>query len=308
MNLDQFAVFAAVAKHRNVTRAADELSISQPAVTKHLKLLEEDYKAKLYTRGGEGIELTPAGHLFLREVKAILSRIEGLRAKLGSAAVTRRESLTVGGSYSPSAALLPSLMARFRKSHPQIELNLRTENRASMERLILSGEVDLAVINAPPPNRHLTMEPFRCEPSVAFVAFDHPLARKKQLTWTDVGRVGFVIREPLAGKTPTDEFLRCAKQKGVKVKTLAHCQSPETVKVAVAQMVGVGILYREVVADNIRKGEFEELKLPAEILDGQSFIVYHKTRPLSPSAQEFFKLLQTQRSKFKSQKKPAHKQ
>ncbi len=192
MNLDSFTVFAAVAKHGNVTRAADALSLSQPAVTKHLKLLEEHYKTKLYTRGGTGIELTLAGQLFLREVKVILSRVEALRAKLRGTAVPSRESLTVGGSYSPSAVLLPSLMARFRKSHPQAELNLRTDNRLNIERLILKGVVELAVVNNPPSNRHLTMEPYRTEPLVAFVASDHPLGGKKQLTWKDLGRHGFV--------------------------------------------------------------------------------------------------------------------
>ena len=308
MSLDHFKLFATVAKHRNVTLAANELNMSQPAATKQLRLLEQNYAVKLYTKGGKGIQLTGAGRVFLRKIKMMLKLHEGLTQSLKETNLrSDTQSLTVGGSYSPSAVLLPSLMARFRRSHPQIELNLRTENRANIERLILRGEVDLAVVNNPPANRHLTMESFRREPSVAFVAFDHPLARKKQLTWKDVGLVSFVIRQPLTGAEPTKLFLRRAKQTGVKIKVLMHCEPPETVKAAVAEKIGVGILYKEVVAANIRKGEFKELKLPAEILEGQSFIVYHKSRPLSPSAQEFLKLLQTQREKFKSQEKPAPK-
>ena len=308
MSLDHFKLFATVARHRNVTLAANELNMSQPAATKQLRLLEQNYAAKLYTKGGKGIQLTDAGRVFLRNIKRMLKLHERLTQSLKETILrSDTQSLTVGGSYSPSAVLLPALMASFTKSHRQIELNIRTENRANIERLILRGEVDIAVLNNPPPNRHLTMESFRREPSVAFVAFDHPLARKKQLTWEDVGRVGFVVRQPLVGAGASEEFLRRAKQKGAKIKVLMHCESPETVKVAVAEKIGIGILYKEVVAANIRKGEFKELKLPAEILAGQSFIVYHKTRPLSPPAQEFLKLLQTQRSKFKSQNKPAPK-
>ena len=300
MNLDQFTVFAAVAKHGNVTRAADELSISQPAVTKHLKLLEENYKTKLYTRGGTGIELTPAGHLFLKEVKAILSRVEGLREKLGGAAVTRGESLTVGGSYSPSAVLLPSLLARFKKSHPQVDLNLRTDNRLNIERLILNGAVEVAVLTNPPLNHHLAIEPYRTEPLVAFVANHHPLAAKNQLTWEDLGRIGFIMRRPVGSPSLSREFIRSLKDQGVTLKAVMHCQSPEAVKVAVSRRMGVGILFKDVISDSLKKDEFRELTLPVKGLDGKSFIVYHKTRPLSPVAQDFLKLLRAHRARFKS--------
>src|SRR3990170_3182345 len=101
MTLDRLTVFAAVAKHRNVTRAAEELHISQPAVSKQLKLLEADYNAKLYTSTGQGIELTETGEIFIREVKAILKGYERLRKKIRAAPSTSRvETLTVGGTYS----------------------------------------------------------------------------------------------------------------------------------------------------------------------------------------------------------------
>ena len=79
-----------------------------------------------------------------------------------------------------------------------------------------------------------------------------------------------------------------------------HCNSPEAIKVAVSRGMGVGILFKDVIADSLKKGEFKELTLPIEGLDGKSFIVYHKTRQLSPVAQDFLKLLRAQRARFKS--------
>jgi len=79
-----------------------------------------------------------------------------------------------------------------------------------------------------------------------------------------------------------------------------HCESPEAVKVAVSRGMGVGILFKDVISDGLKKGEFRELRLPVDGIDGKSFIVYHKTRPLSPVAQDFLKLLQAQRARFKS--------
>ena len=115
MTLDRFMVFAAVAKHQNVTRASEQLHISQPAVTKQLKLLEKNYNLKLYKRIGRGIELTESGQVFLSDVKAILKRYERLRENITAAPATAKvETLTVGGSHSPSVHLLPSLLARFK--------------------------------------------------------------------------------------------------------------------------------------------------------------------------------------------------
>ena len=160
--------------------------------------------------------------------------------------------------------------------------------------------MELAVLSNPTSNRHLAIEPYHSERLVAFVARDHPLRRKKQLTWEDLGRLGFVIRQPLEGSAATAQFIRRLKDRGVKLKVVMQCESPEAVKVAVSRKMGVGILFKDVISDSLKQGEFRELTLPVEGLDGKSFIVYHKTRPLSPVAQDFLKLLRAQRARFKS--------
>jgi DNA-binding transcriptional LysR family regulator len=84
MTIDRFMVFAAVAKHRSATRASAELHISQPAVTKQLKLLEKNYNTKLFVRAGHGMQLTDQGRLFLRDVKTILERYKTLGQKFSA--------------------------------------------------------------------------------------------------------------------------------------------------------------------------------------------------------------------------------
>jgi len=299
--LSQFEMFAMVARLRNLTHASAELNISQPALTQQLKNFERKYDLKLYKKGGKGVELTEAGKILLKFVTRILKQHEKVKRRLSATKATNKaQSLTVGGSYSPSAVLLPSLLARFKKSHPQVELKLRTDNRPNMERLVLDGEVELAVLSNPTSNHHLAIEPYRTESLVAFVANHHPLSRKKRLTWEDLGRHGFVIRQPLEGQGVTGQFIRRLRDRGINPNVLMRCESPEAVKVAVSRGMGVGILFKDVIADSLRNGEFRELTLPIEGLDGKSFIVYHKTRPLSPAAQDFLKLLRAHRARFKS--------
>ena len=301
MPLYPFEMFATVARLRNLTRASVEMNVSQPALTQQLKNLEKEYELKLYKKGGKGVELTEAGKILLKYVQRILKQHEKVKRRLSATkALNKALSLTVGGSYSPSAVLLPSLLARFRKSHPQVELKLRTDNRPNIERLVLKGAVGLAVVSNPTSNHRLAVEPYRTESLVAFVANRHPLAEKKQLTWENLVRHGFVVREPLEGDGATAQFIRRLKDRGVKLKVVMHCESPEAVKVAVRRRMGVGILFKDVIALSLKKGDFKELTLPVNGLEGKTFIVYHKTRPLSPVAQDFLKLLRAQRARFKS--------
>ena len=300
MTLRQLTTFVLVARRLNLREAAEELDIAQPSISEQLRLLQEELGTRLYRKTGRGIELTEAGYLFLKEAKAILSRIERVKTKLGHTAAARTtEALTVGGSYSPSTSLLPSLLSRFRKTHPQVHLNLRTDNRLAIEGMILKGEVDLAVINNPPLNRHLTMELFRTEPMVAFVSPNHPLAKRKQLGWKDLRRVGFIIRKELRDRGSTHDYIQHLRKNGFRPNVTLRCDTPAVVKEAVRKKLGVGILYQDVVADNITRREFKTIKMPGDAFAGKSFIIYHKNRPLPPLAQEFLNLLHqhTQKSR-----------
>jgi DNA-binding transcriptional LysR family regulator len=107
--MDRFKVFAAAARYGSVTRASEELCITQPAVTKQLKALERDYNTNLYRRNGRGIELTEAGQVFLGKVRTILRNYDSLtQTSKANGSAARVETLTIGGTYSPSASLLPS--------------------------------------------------------------------------------------------------------------------------------------------------------------------------------------------------------
>lgn len=290
--LDRLRSFEAVARHRNVTRASTELHITQPAVTKHLRQLEEAFSAHLYKRGGEGIELTQIGRVFLQDVTRLLKQYARLKRDVDDALErSKTESLTVGGSYSPSASLLPSLLASFKKAHPHLQLNLKTGNKIVIERMVLNGEVDIAVVNNAPANRLLTMEPYRNEPMIIFASKRHPLAKKRQVTLHDVSRFPLLIRKPLGVRGTTEHVIANLKKQGFRVNIGMCCESPEIVKALVKRQMGLGLLFKETVEPEIRKGEFKIIKVPAKGFQGQSFILYRRDRQLLPVGQAFLELL-----------------
>jgi DNA-binding transcriptional LysR family regulator len=166
--------------------------------------------------------------------------------------------------------------------------------------MILKVEVDIAVINNAPSNRSLTLEPYRREPVAAFVSGNHPLSKKGAPTWRDLDRTPLIIRKPLGGRSTAQRLLRLIRAKGLKPKVSLRCDSPDAVKAAVKRKMGLGILFKETVEPEVRKGEFKIIKLPGFNLEGQSFIAYRKDRPLSPLAQDFLELLRSRRYKSRS--------
>src|SRR5437867_11117058 len=122
MTFRQFTAFATIAKHMNITRAAQALHISQPSLSKHLKLLEEDYRIRLFSRNGKGIQLTRDGTEFLTQIDPILAQLKNIEARyLNVSREQQAGPLRVGGTYGPSSNILPSLLAVYRKNHPKVD-------------------------------------------------------------------------------------------------------------------------------------------------------------------------------------------
>jgi DNA-binding transcriptional LysR family regulator len=200
----------------------------------------------------------------------------------------------VGGTFAPSASLLPQVLAIFRKSHPRVQLNLRTDNRLTMERLVLNSEVEIAVTNQPPRSSRLVAEPFRREKIAAFASPSHPLTKKQKVTLGDLMRSPLVIRDAMGGVGSTEQMLR-QLEPNLRLNIVLQCQSPDAVKTAVRKKMGIGLLFESTVASEIKSGVFKKLRLADVKMEGTSYIIYKKDYPLSANARDFLALLRRDR-------------
>jgi DNA-binding transcriptional LysR family regulator len=287
----EFSIFLSAAEHLNLTKASEALRVSQSFITKQLKNLETAYKAKLYRRRSRGIELTERGRGFLTVIRGIANQLE--KFEQDSYAPSRKENTTikVGGSYGPSAFLIPSVLAAFQIAHPQIDIVQRTRSRRVLERLILKSEVELAVVNSAGTDPNIESEPYRYEKLVLFVAAHHPLAKKRAIPLTDIALTSLIVRRTTQGKCDTGGHIRRMEELGMHPRVVMRCDSPFAVKMAVKRKVGVGILCRHLVESDVRSREPKVLNLPGVSLETRTFIIYHRERPLSIYATEFLKLL-----------------
>jgi DNA-binding transcriptional LysR family regulator len=303
MTLHQFRIFTAIAKSGNLTKAALELRTSQPAIWHQIKLLEEARGAKLYLRTARGIELTDAGRTLLGKIAPILDLVAKLKDNQDNPSTqsrVSREVLRVGGIESASAHLLPAVLAQFKARFPNVALEFRTRTSDRLERMVTGGAMDLAVSGRAAMSADLRCEPLRIEKVALFVPVDHRLARCKKLRLADVLVEPFIVRGGQGGAGVTDRALQRLREQGLEIKVAMYCDGPTAIKAAVAQQMGVGMVFEESLKAEIAAGKFKILNVPGLELVGESYIISSKSRPLSPLAQEFLALLQRAVTKQRS--------
>ena len=288
MTLHQLRIFGAVAKHLNVTRAAREVRISQPTVSKQLRLLQDEFRVKFYLRVGQGIKLTEEGRQFWFAVRPILKGIDQL-GETFSGAPKETKFLIVGGTQSPSSSLIPEALQAFKLTHPDIQPILCTGDSPTLERMVLNLEVELALITKPSHNPRIAAQPFCSEPIVAVVSAKHPLARKKKLNQEELANAPFIVR---TGGTIAKRLAEI----GIKLNPVIMCSSSEAVKSAVQSAVGIGLFFRDSVEPGLKQGYLKSIEIPGlKEIHVQFYTISRKGTPLSCYAKDFLLLLRQAR-------------
>ncbi|HEX2225941.1 MAG TPA: LysR family transcriptional regulator [Candidatus Binatia bacterium] len=293
MLLERIELFINVAKHHNLAKTAREMHVSASSVCQRLKSLENDFAVKLYTRNKYGIELTTAGRILLTAASDVLTRIERLKTVV-KRDVLPVETLTVGGTHSPSARYLPMAVAAFQKMHPNVKVSFLTARGATLEKLVHSAEVDIALIQSPSKSNALHLEQFASDNLVFFAHPQHPLTRRKKVALSDLNKIPLIIRD---GNRSTKRLLKQLESRGIKIKVGLRCISPDAVKAAVRRKMGVGVLFSDIIKDDVKRKYFATVKFPdAVTVAGTSYIAYSRKKSLSPAATEFLKLLQSMKA------------
>jgi DNA-binding transcriptional LysR family regulator len=275
----------------SVTKAAQELNLSQPVVSQHLKALQGQY-GSFFKKNGRGLELTRNGEAFYRDIQAILGQIDVLDAKYTVKAESEgSKPLRIGGSFGPATSVLPSLLVRFKRNHPSIEIDFMVRNSPDMQDLLAQSQLDVAVITNYVPAASLEMEPFKTFRLCFFVASDHPLAGTKQVSAEALARYPLICGRGNKTHGRTNELLGSMGSERLNLNVLMRCEWPDAVKTAVAHSDAVGVLYLDLVEQGVKAGLFKIINVAGINLSVLSYIVYAKGKPLSQNAREFLGFL-----------------
>lgn len=293
--LRQLKVFETVARRLSFSRAAEELHLSQPAVSTQVKQLEDHAGLPLFEQLGKRIFLTPAGREMLRHSRAIINQFreaeESMAQLKGISGGTLNVSVISAGDY-----FFPHLLAEFYRRHEGIKLNLDVTNRQELLQKLNENLTDLAVMVRPPLEMDVVAEPFAPHPYVIVAQPDHPLAGQKRIPRSELFSHPFIIRE--MGSDTWNSMQDVFGEDFAKLHIAFEIRSTETIKQAV--MAGMGIAFLS--AHNINL----ELQVGnLVILDVENFpamlnwyVVHRKDKHLPPVAQAFKGFLLEQGAKL----------
>ncbi len=176
MNIDALRAFLSVAEHTSFSTAAEQLHLSQPAVSKRIKQLEDELGQRLFNRLARRVHLTEAGRALLPGARAILLEVEESRRRLSQLTDRVTGRLSIGSSHHIGLHRLPALLRRFIRTFPEVDLDLQFLDSETGCRLVEKGDLELAVVTLPikTPDALLST-PVWDDPLMIMVAADHPL-------------------------------------------------------------------------------------------------------------------------------------
>jgi DNA-binding transcriptional LysR family regulator len=293
----QLETFAAVAKHLNVSRAARELHVTPSAISHNLDQLRKTIGVPLTRRTGSGVELTKAGEAVRIKAESILLQLDSLSTMFRTVSADRlEENLAIGASHGPSIRLVPELLARFQSQFPRLRVTVRTGTSKEIELLLRQQTVEVAFLSNPSNASALTIEPIASERLLFVVAKKHPLAKKPMFNTAEVADLPLLVGEGQDGKTSAVDVIKRSLPETIKLSVKAKFDSPGALRAAVMNGMGVGVLYEDMVVDEIRDGSLKELTVAGINLAGHSYLAYLKNKALFPAAVKFVEAARLQRA------------
>lgn len=295
LTIRQLRALATVEKTRSVTGAANQLHLTQPAVTLQLRNLQELAGLPLIQRTGDGMLLTDAG----REVLTLCERIEAALADCETS-LEMMAGKTAGrisiGAVSTAKYFVPFAIAGFSKLYPDIEIRLTIGNRQETSEALRGYELDFAIMGRPPMGIDMDVRLIGDHPHVIVAPTAHRLARKPRLRLADLADETFLMREPGSGTRGLMENL--FETAGVRPKIGMAMSSNETIKQAVIAGLGIAFISAHTVAT-----ELDERRLVTLDVDGlpvvrQWFALSRRDKVLMPPARAMLEFLGAKGAQF----------
>jgi LysR family transcriptional regulator, low CO2-responsive transcriptional regulator len=284
----QVRVFETVARHLSYSRAAEELRMSQPGVSAHVKQLEGHAGLPLFEQVGRKIYLTTAGHEMLRYSRAIIQQLKEADDALAALKGIRGGRLNIA-VISAGDYFFPGLLAEFCRRHESVTVRLSVNNREEIVRLLTENTTDLTVLLHPPENPDMIAEPFAPQPHVIIAAPEHDLVRKRHIPLQALANEAFIVREQGSDTRLVMEELLAESR--VKCKVAMEIRSTETIKQAVIAGMGISFLSAHTIGRELELGRLAVLDVEGFPVMREWHIVHHKNKRLPPVAVAFKEFL-----------------
>jgi len=270
--LRQLEVFLAVARGESVSRAAEELAMSQSAVSGALADLERQFDIQLFDRIGKRLQLSDLGRSLRAQAEALAEQAQ----QLENALAARQELglLRVGATLTIGNYVAVPLMARFMREHKGARVTLEVANTAEIARRVKNFEIDVGLIEGELQDPELEISRWCDDELEVFCAPSHPFAKKKKLTDDDLRQAAWIVRE--TGSGTRQAFEHAMHGLLPELDITLELQHTEAIKSAVEAGLGVGCVSRIALEEQLRHGDLIACQVPHRDFARQFYFVVHK--------------------------------
>ncbi|WP_106477137.1 LysR family transcriptional regulator [Phytohalomonas tamaricis] len=284
----QLQVFQAVYLQQSYSRAAEQLGLTQPAVSAQVRQLEQALEQSLFKYAGKTLHVLPAADALAESVSAIFGEVSSLQMALSELAGTIRGELNIA-AVSTAQYVVPHILARFRARYPEVQLRLRVVNRGQALERLAERRDDLVIMGMVPDDRNLTFIPILDNELIPIVWPGHPLMVAEHPTLEDFARYFVLMREP--GSGTRNAFEAFAARARISLPHTLELGTNEAIKQGVMAHLGVAVLPRLAVQLELASGLLGSPAMPDFPIRRSWCAVHPKDRYPTPVTELFLRFL-----------------
>jgi LysR family transcriptional regulator, transcriptional activator of the cysJI operon len=288
MDVRDLQIFLSVSKHLNYTRAGEEINLSQPSVSVRIHQLESELRVKLFEQLGKKVVLTDAGQLLVPYANRVIAAIDDAHHAIDELQGLERGSLRIGASTTPGMYLVPQVVARFKRSHPKIDIHLRIKDTREVEDGVLNNEFDFGFVGGHLAAAEVSAHAWLTDELLLVVSPDHRLTNKKTVRKQDLEGESFIVRE--SGSATRATIVTQLQQANFELETVIEMENPESIKKAVQSGLGIAFISKFAIATELKAKTLTAIRVRNLTINRELKIVHRKDKHLSRAAVAFIEM------------------
>ncbi|MBM6922708.1 LysR family transcriptional regulator [Hydrogenoanaerobacterium saccharovorans] len=283
-----------VAEKRNFTRAAQALSLTQPAVSHHISQLEQELGVRLFVRGNGDLMLTPEGETVLRYVRRMKALEKKMAEELQEAG-RRLTRLRIGITHTAESSIVAEVLARYTNENPGISITIVTDNINNLYDMLENFELDLAVVEGRSTRPELSALMLDTDYLVCVLANTHPLSHSSMITLDEIRQEKLILRLPNSEtRVRFESALAAIGESIADFQVILEVDNVATIKDLIRKNLGISILARSACMDELRKGKLTALPIENLSMTRETNLVYHRDFAHKETLQDILALYKKQ--------------
>jgi DNA-binding transcriptional LysR family regulator len=286
MNFKKMQILVEIAKHKNITKAANALGIKQPTVTFHMKSLEEELRLTLFKSISGKIFLTDAGNALLHYAKRIMLLSNDATRLMEAFSIGQNRNFKIGASMVPAAFILPKILGGFKELYPTLPISLTVMTAPSIRQMLCNYKLDIGIISTDYVDLDEIYSSKLCDDRMVLVYSPlHPLATHKEVSLDIAKDQNFILHT--SNSTTRKLIDQWSEDNNISIKPYMEIGSTEVIKKALINNIGVSILSELSVMEEFNSNKLKFSKLPGSKLNRGIYIIYNRERYMLPIIKKF---------------------